>query len=74
MDRQFYVEYYTLEREHWWFRVRGEIIMDRIKELTGGRTDLKILNVGAATGRTSQILERFGQVTSIPPFFPALGS
>jgi len=65
MDRQFYVEYYTLEREHWWFRVRGEIIMDRIKELTGGRTDLKILNVGAATGRTSQILERFGQETSI---------
>ncbi len=65
MDRQFYVEYYTLEREHWWFRVRAEIIMDRIRELCGGRSDLKILNVGAATGRTSQMLEQFGQVTSI---------
>lgn len=65
MDRQFYVEYYTLEREHWWFKVRGQIIMDRIREISGKRKDLKILNVGAATGKTSQMLEEFGEVTSI---------
>lgn len=65
MDRQFYIEYYTLEREHWWFKVRAAIIMDRIRALSAGKGALKILNVGAATGRTSELLEEFGEVHSI---------
>ncbi len=65
MDRKFYDEYFDLERSHWWFIVRAQIIMDRIRKLANGRTDLKILNVGAGTGRTSELLVEFGEVTSI---------
>ena len=61
MDRQYYTEYYDLERSHWWFYVRGQIIMDQIRKIANGREGLKILNVGAGTGYTSGLLEEFGE-------------
>ena len=65
MDKDYYIEYYTLEREHWWFVVRGKIIMQRLaKELPTNRP-LKILNVGVATGHTTELLSQFGEVTSL---------
>lgn len=67
MDKSYYKEYFSLEREHWWFRVRAKIIVQLITEslITKSRNDLKILNIGAATGKTSEILSVFGTVTSL---------
>lgn len=65
MEKQYYEEYYTLERTNWWFKVRNNILMERIAILAGGRTDLQILNIGAGTGRTTELLQVFGKVTSI---------
>ena len=65
MDQHYYKEYYDFEREHWWFTVRANILIDHLQRVTGNRTDLKILNVGAATGRTSQQLQKLGEVTSL---------
>lgn len=67
MDKNYYKEYYTLERNHWWFKVRARIILFLIdKSLADNPKDgLKILNVGAATGSTSEILSKYGQVTSL---------
>ncbi len=63
MDKQYYQEYYRLEREHWWFRARGEILMDHLRPFC--RSSARILNVGAATGRTSELLGQFGAVDSL---------
>jgi SAM-dependent methyltransferase len=65
MDKNYFKRYYTLEREHWWFSARAEILMTHIRRVFANRTDLKILNVGAATGYSSQLLQQFGTVTSI---------
>jgi len=69
MDKGYYIEYYTLEREHWWFRVREEIIMDKVKLFLSQRDDpsepIKILNVGVASGRSSEALGAVGSVASI---------
>ena len=65
MNKDYYYSYFKLEREHWWFVVRYEIIADQIKKVFGDRKDLKILNVGAATGRSTEILSQFGTVSSI---------
>jgi SAM-dependent methyltransferase len=65
MDRNFLDAYYKMERDHWWFRVREEIILDHFKSYIYKDTPLQILNVGAATGRSSEILEAFGQIQSI---------
>ena len=65
MEAAYYKEYFHLEREHWYFRARNKIIMDHINEVVEGGSDLKILNVGAGTGFTSQLLEKHGQVKSL---------
>jgi len=66
MDSNYYKVYFELERNHWWFLARNEIIRSQVKELylqKGG--PLKIINVGVATGATSELLANFGEVTSI---------
>lgn len=65
MDKQYYQEYYELERKNWWFRVRNQILMDRVRRFPMPQKPLKILNVGVATGSTSELLREFGEVTSI---------
>jgi SAM-dependent methyltransferase len=64
MDKSYYLEYYHLERNHWWFRARRNILETFILslELNAG---LNILNAGAATGATSEMLARFGTVISL---------
>lgn len=65
MDKNYYEEYFFLERNHWWFKIRLELIQDLIRKHIYQDKKLKILNVGTATGRTSEILSKFGTVTSV---------
>lgn len=65
MDRNFLDEYFKMEREHWWFQVREGIILDQFRSSVYKDAPLNILNVGAATGRSSEMLEPFGVVQSI---------
>ncbi len=65
MDKNYYLEYYELERTNWWFRARQEIIRSQIVKLFGNRRDLSILNIGVATGASSIMLQEFGTVKSI---------
>jgi SAM-dependent methyltransferase len=78
MDKLYYQEYYFLERNHWWFKVREGILKDclagnipknaspnMVPDSGSGINQLKILNIGAATGKTSEMLKSFGEVISI---------
>jgi len=67
MDRQYYQDYYLLERSHWWFAGRRRILerLIRTREALRGGGRLRILNVGCATGHSSEWLSGFGEVTSI---------
>ena len=65
MDKNYYKEYYHLERSHWWFQARAHILMSHLKRILPPKKDLKILNVGAATGRSSELLMQFGEVMSV---------
>ncbi len=67
MEKSYYKEYYHLERNHWWFLARAEILQAMLKKhlSANGGGSLKILNVGAATGGTSEWLEAYGAVTSL---------
>lgn len=65
MDKNYYIEYYKLERENWWFKARLNIIQAQVAWIANGRKDLNILNVGTATGATSVMLEAFGRVKSV---------
>ena len=65
MDREYYRQYYNFERNHWWFKVRSHIIGRKVKNISGGRDELRILNIGAASGHTSELLNQFGSVKSV---------
>jgi len=65
MNKEYYAEYFKLERTHWWFKVREKIIEDVIKAQVPIARDVSILNIGAATGRTSEMLGKYGTVTSL---------
>jgi SAM-dependent methyltransferase len=67
MDSEYYKEYYILERNHWWFKARMDILRSLIKFHIATISDQKIsiLNSGIATGATSQMLNEFGLVTSL---------
>lgn len=65
MNREYYKRYYYLERNHWWFKLRSKIIVEKITKYKPRRANLKILNVGVATGKTTELLTEFGEVTSV---------
>jgi len=64
MDRGYYHRYFKLERHNWWFQVRLKIIHQLIKKQVGDIKTLKVLNLGIATGASSEMLTDFGHVTS----------
>jgi SAM-dependent methyltransferase len=69
MQKDYYKEYYALERSHRWFKAREHILVNYIKKLikkgTLNSRQLNILNVGCGPGRTTEFLSDFGTVTSI---------
>lgn len=65
MDPQFYKEYYFLERKSWWFRARLNILENTILRKLDTTKPLTILNVGVATGATTEMLQKYGEVTSV---------
>jgi SAM-dependent methyltransferase len=64
MDKNYYPEYYELERSNWWFLARLQIIRTQVKKISSNNK-LNILNIGVSTGASSQMLQEFGEVTSI---------
>lgn len=65
MEKKYYEEYFDLERRHWWFQVRNRLLMERIAAVLGPKRPLRILNIGAGTCATSELLARFGEVVSV---------
>ena len=67
MNQDYYKNYYHLERNHWWFVVRLEILGQELQKIISleNNPTIKILNIGIATGKTSEMLSEFGEVTSL---------
>ena len=65
MDSEYLAKYYALERTHWWFIVREKILFSQLSRSLPQNKLLNILNVGIATGKTTEMLSHFGKVTSV---------
>lgn len=66
MQKDYYGQYYILERSHWWFKARL-VILEALLVRNGipGAHKPQILNAGIATGATTTMLEKHGEVTSL---------
>jgi len=66
MDREIYDRMREVERDHWWFSARREILADQIAGL-GLPAGAEILEAGCGAGGNLQMLSRFGRVRAVEP-------
>lgn len=66
MERQVYDEMKALERTHWWFAARRQILAAEIARLPLGDAP-DILEVGCGTGGNLGMLSEFGRVQAVEP-------
>ncbi|MFH2141953.1 MAG: class I SAM-dependent methyltransferase [Bacteroidota bacterium] len=64
MDKNYYLQYYDYERNHWWFKARNKILINLIKKYYIQKNP-RILNIGVATGHSSELLGSIGEVVSV---------
>lgn len=64
MNKEYVQQYVQLEKQHWWFVVRQKIILSFLKKYTKD-LPVRVLNIGAAGGASSQWLSKFGAVVSV---------
>jgi SAM-dependent methyltransferase len=66
MEGAYTAAYADLYRRHWWWRVREDILLGKIRDLVGARTrDVRILDVGCGAGLFFDALEPFGHVEGV---------
>ncbi len=65
MEAHCYHEYNRMEREHWWFQARREILGSVLRRLTRGRPRPRILDIGCGTGESVRHLSQFGRVVAL---------
>jgi len=68
MNREYYEQYRQVELNHWWFQGREVVLKSLVRRWLSARTDsspIRILNVGCATGRSSEWLAEIGHVESV---------
>src|SRR3989344_758285 len=59
MEKNFYKTYFEVEKDHWWFRVRRNIILSLIKKYKIPKT-AKIFDFGCGSGYTVGYLQKLG--------------
>jgi 2-polyprenyl-3-methyl-5-hydroxy-6-metoxy-1,4-benzoquinol methylase len=66
MDAEYAAAYARLYREHWWWRVREDILLRKIRHILGSHTPgARILDVGCGAGLFFDALGRLGHVEGI---------
>lgn len=66
MNPEVYFEMAAMQRSHWWFSGRRDILASVLRTLSLAKT-AEILDAGCGTGANLQLLARFGNVTAIEP-------
>ena len=65
MERVVYDRMEELDRVHWWYRARRNILSDLIERRIKLPADARILEIGCGTGHNVLMLQRFGEVDAI---------
>lgn len=61
MDSQLYIVFYKIQKIHWWFNTKKNIVVDFINSKFLINQDFKILDIGCGSGLMLQSLEAIGK-------------
>jgi SAM-dependent methyltransferase len=67
MDDRAYTLQYQVEKEHWWYRARKEILLHYLDRRLGGRRGMSLLDVGCGTGALLEALAGRYQAVGLEP-------
>lgn len=62
MDTYLYHQFAAIERDHWWFRARREIVASVLRAALAPSRSRRILDIGCGTGGMLEMLTEFGNV------------
>lgn len=65
MKKEFYEEYFYLEKDYWFFVSRRKIAFSVLDKPLRHKKDLHILDVGTGTGVMTESLRKYGRVTGV---------
>lgn len=65
MEATYTAAYSQLYREHWWWRVREQILLGKVHDVLAGSRDARILDIGCGAGLFFDTLAAFGHVEGI---------
>lgn len=60
MDSEIYKTYYRMEREHWWFHGRTEILLSLLRTYFPNLNQAKVLDIGTGTGGLLEVFAKEG--------------
>ncbi len=64
MEKDFYLQYASVEDKHWWFVARRKILQQVICRLSLPK-NAQILEAGCGTGGNLQMLSRYGEISAM---------
>jgi 2-polyprenyl-3-methyl-5-hydroxy-6-metoxy-1,4-benzoquinol methylase len=62
MNKDLYRMFFEIQKKHWWFVAKKEIVLDVIRKYAPKKKELKILDVGCGSGLMLNSLEKIGKV------------
>jgi len=60
-----YQKFHEVQKKHWWFRVKKNIVMDYVKRYISSNKCRKVLDVGCGSGLMLDGLQQIGEVSGV---------
>lgn len=73
MNKSLYEIFFKIQKKHWWFVARKEIVLDAIHRYLPQKKAPKILDIGCGSGYMLNTLESIGQVSGMDMSDDAIG-
>ena len=61
MNVNMYRKFFEIQKQHWWFVTKKEIVLDMIERYLRRKGDIKVLDMGCGSGLMLSALENVGQ-------------
>lgn len=65
MNKDLYRMFFEIQKKHWWFVAKKEIVLDFINKYLPEKRNLRILDIGCGSGLMLNSLESYGQVSGM---------